>query len=108
MANVTISEASNVVTLINVFTVAPDKQDVVVQTLIRATDEVMRRREGFVSASIHKSLDGTKVTNYAQWRRREDFEAMLQDPAAKRHMGEVAALVVRFEPTLYAVASVQA
>jgi quinol monooxygenase YgiN len=100
-----VSAAANV-TLINVFSVEHDKQEAVIQALIRATDEVMRHVPGFVSASIHQSLDGTKVTNYAQWRSREDFEAMLGDSAAQRHMAEVAALAVRFEPTLYNVVSV--
>jgi len=108
MTSVTISAPAPVVTLINVFTVAPDQQEAVVQALIRATDEVMRHQPGFVSASIHKSLDGTKVTNYAQWREKEDVDAMLQDHVAQRHMNEVAALAIGFEPSLYTVESVQA
>jgi quinol monooxygenase YgiN len=106
MAHVEISVLSNVVTLINVFTVTPETQEQVARALSRATDEVMKSQPGFVSASIHKSLDGRKVANYAQWRSREHFEVMLQNPAAKQHMAEIASLVERFEPTLYTVASV--
>jgi hypothetical protein len=72
----------------------------------RATDEVMRHQPGFVSASIHRGLDGTTVANYAQWASRADFEAMLADPTAQQHMGEAAALAVSFTPLLYDVASV--
>ncbi len=53
---------------------------------------------------IHKSLDGTRVTNYAQWRSREHFEAMLADPVARTHMTEAGELASRFEPELYEVA----
>ncbi len=45
------------------------------------------------------------MANYAQWRRQEDFEAMLGDPEAQSHMRAAAALAT-FEPALYRVASV--
>ncbi|MGH3148690.1 MAG: antibiotic biosynthesis monooxygenase family protein, partial [Rubrobacter sp.] len=61
---------------------------------------------GFVSANLHRSLDGTKVTNYAQWRSREDFEAMLENPAAAGHMRGATGISERFEPHLYEVSFV--
>jgi hypothetical protein len=51
-------------------------------------------------------LDGTTVTNYAQWRRPEAFEAMLRDREAAEHMGEAAKIAERFEPHLYEVSFV--
>src|SRR3712207_2415122 len=98
----TISTQQDVVTLINVFTVAPEDQ----QGLVEATESVMNGLPGFVSANLHASLDGTKVTNYAQWRSREDFEAMLQNPEAMVHMREAARIAERFEPHLYEVSFV--
>jgi quinol monooxygenase YgiN len=96
------------ITLINVFTVVPEKQDHLVGMLVRATDEFMRHQPGFVSASIHKSIDGTRVTNYAQWRSQADFDTMLKNEAARAHMNQAAAVAVKFEPVLYTVASVHA
>jgi heme-degrading monooxygenase HmoA len=52
----------------------------------------MKDLPGFVSANIHKSFDGTKVVNYAQWRTRENFEAIKQDSEARPHMQAAAAL----------------
>ena len=101
----TISPEARVITLINSFTVRQQDQDALVELLERATDDVMRHRPGFVSASIHRGLDGTSVANYAQWASRADFEAMLADPVAQQHMGEAAALAT-FVPVLYEVASV--
>jgi heme-degrading monooxygenase HmoA len=103
-----ISAGDAVITLINVFTVAPDKQDALVAQLARATEEVMKGMPGFVSTSILSSVDGTRVTNYAQWRTQHDFENMLKDPRARAQMTESAALAVTFEPVLYRVASVHA
>ena len=83
---VNIASGNDVVTLINVFTVSPENQQKLVDMLLEATQATMRHVPGFVSASIHKSADGTRVANYAQWRRAEDFEAMLRDPRAAEHM----------------------
>jgi quinol monooxygenase YgiN len=103
---VTITEDSDIVTLINVFTVAPEDQRRLVDVLVEPTRAVMRNQQGFVSANIHRSLDGTRVTNYAQWRSREAFEAILQNQEAAEHMGEAARIAQRFEPHLYEVSFV--
>jgi quinol monooxygenase YgiN len=99
-----IAPANPVVTLVNVFRLhdAADQQRLV-DLLVEATETIMRYQPGYVSANIHKSLDGTHVINYAQWRSQADFEAMLQNPEAQVHMGAAAALA-EFEPHLYAVA----
>jgi hypothetical protein len=48
-------------------------------------------------------VDGTRVANYAQWRSREDFEAVLANPEAAAHMRE-AATIATFDAHLYEVA----
>jgi hypothetical protein len=63
----------------------------------------MNQLPGFVSANIHRSLDGTRVVNYAQWRRVEDFEAMLQTARAQEHMQAATRLAERIEPHMYRV-----
>jgi heme-degrading monooxygenase HmoA len=82
----TISKDNKVTTLINVFTVEPENQQKVVDLLVQTTERAMKHIPGFVSASIHKSLDGVRVVNYAQWRTKEDFEAMRNGPEAQKHM----------------------
>ena len=99
----TIKTDNEVVTLINVFTVEPEHQQRLVDLLVTATEAVIGKQPGFVSANIHKSLDGTRVANYAQWRSREDFEAMLANPEAAAHM-RAAAQIARFDAHLYEVA----
>jgi hypothetical protein len=80
---------ANIVTLINVFTVHPANQQKLVDLLVEATRTTIRLMPGFVSSSIHKSADGTRVANYAQWRRTQDFEAMLRDPKAMKHIDPI-------------------
>jgi quinol monooxygenase YgiN len=101
----TIEKGAPVVTLINVFTVDPSKQDELVKVLENATEKVIKNLTGFVSANIHRSFDGRHVANYAQWESREALDAMLAHPAAQQHLRDAAALA-QFEPNLYEVASV--
>lgn len=97
----TISARSDVMTLINVFTVDVENQRRLVELLIEAT-EVVRRAPGFVSASLHRSTDGTKVTMYAQWRSINDYQAMRQDPVPLPFLQE-ALTIAKFEPGVYEV-----
>ena len=102
----TITQGGDCITLINVFTVSPGSQQRLVDMLDRATQTVMSRQPGFISANIHASVDGRKVANYAQWRSKEDFEAMQKNPEAAKHMADIGAMVETFEPALYKVSSV--
>src|SRR5260370_4309961 len=97
-----ISTKSSVVTLINVFTVDPTYQQRLVELLTRATEVSVRHAHGFVSASLHRSLDGTKVTMYAQWRSVEDYQAMRQDPTPLPFLQEALTLDT-FEPGMHEV-----
>jgi len=81
-----ISKENKVIALINVFTVEPTNQQRVVDMLVRATETAMKNFTGFISATIHKSVDGVRVANYTQWRSQQDFEAMRNNPEAQAHM----------------------
>src|ERR1700676_5428786 len=98
----TISKSDKLVTLINVFTVEPAKQQQLTQLLARATEISVRYVPGFISASLHRSLDGTKVAMYAQWRSVEDYQAMRENPVALPYMQQAVALA-KFEPGMYEV-----
>lgn len=52
-------------TQINVFTVEPGRDRQLIDHLARAA-RVASEVPGWVSASLHRSLDGTRVVNYAQ------------------------------------------
>ncbi|MDQ3377125.1 MAG: antibiotic biosynthesis monooxygenase, partial [Actinomycetota bacterium] len=49
-----ITQSGNVVTLINVFAVKPENQQRLLDLLVEATESVMNRKPGFVSANLHK------------------------------------------------------
>ena len=91
------------VTLINVFTVDPQNQQRLIELLTRATETSVRHASGFISANLHRSIDGTKVTMVAQWRSAEDYQAMRNDPAPLPFLQE-ALTIAKFDPGMYHVA----
>ncbi|WP_117195720.1 antibiotic biosynthesis monooxygenase family protein [Rhizobium terrae] len=62
---------SGVITQINVFTVPEGGQQALIAYLGEAA-KIASDVPGWISASLHRSLDGTKVVNYAQ---SKDMEA---------------------------------
>ena len=100
-----ISPSRKLVTLINVFTVEPSNQWRLVELLARATETSVRLQPGFLSASLHRSLDGKKVTMYAQWRSIEDYQAMRANPAPLPYLQQALA-IARFDPGMYEVVEI--
>jgi Antibiotic biosynthesis monooxygenase len=98
----TISKDRSLLTFINVFVVEPANQQRLVDLLTRVTDTFVRHAAGFVSSALHRSLDGTKVTMYAQWQTIADDEAMRRDPAPLPYLQE-ALTIAKFEPGAYEV-----
>ena len=84
----TIAMNKNLVTLINVFTVEPEDQQRLVDIFVEA-GLAMSKQPGFISANIHKSLDGRQVINYVQWRSKEDLEAISNNPDTTAHIDEI-------------------
>jgi hypothetical protein len=61
-----ISKDRHLVTFINVITTDPSNQMRLVELLKQATSKYVQNALGFISSSLHRSVDGTKVTMYAQ------------------------------------------
>ncbi|MDJ0536597.1 MAG: antibiotic biosynthesis monooxygenase family protein [Xenococcaceae cyanobacterium MO_207.B15] len=83
----TLSLDNKLTTVIIIFAVESSKQDELIDT-IQELLPVIKTQPGFVSANLHKSIDGEKVANYAQWESMEDFNAFrnngeIQKKAAK-------------------------
>ena len=88
----TISKSNKLVTIINVFTVEPENQQRLIDLLDRATETYVRHVPGFISANLHRSLDGTKVAMYAQWRSVEDYQVMRENPAPQPYLQQALAI----------------
>ena len=73
----TIIAGNGVVTQINVFTTTPDRQQALIDLLMEAASSA-RQTPGWISASLHRSLDGTRVVNYAQCADMASWQAVME------------------------------
>jgi heme-degrading monooxygenase HmoA len=71
-SHVTIEQATSLATMINVFTVEPENQQQLIETWLEEGKK-FELIPGFISATLHRSTDGTRVINYAQWQKAEDW-----------------------------------
>lgn len=74
--------------------------------LMRERARFMAKQPGFLSISLHKSLDGKRIVNYIQWRNREQLEAAHHSPEFRKEWGRFDALTGEIDPHLYEVADV--
>jgi quinol monooxygenase YgiN len=101
----TITKGDRPMTAINIFTVDPENQARLVTLLREATESSIRHVPGFVGAALHRSLDGSKVAMYAQWRTPEDYARMRERPDASPILAE-AMKIAQFSPGFYEVTDV--
>lgn len=99
-----ISPANPVQTVITTFETSPGHCDKLLAALRAAYDEVIRHQPGFLAAALHVNDAQTRIANYSQRQRREDFLAMLRSEEMQRRNAEMLTLCRSFEPVLYDVA----
>jgi heme-degrading monooxygenase HmoA len=98
----TISPGAHILTAINVLSVEPKNQPRVVELLSLASDVLAKNQPGFISANVHRGLDGTKVVNYVQWRSKQDFESVFNNTDFMQLYSQIKELA-RPEPNAYEI-----
>lgn len=93
-------------TVITTFECSPGTCGDLLEALEAAYAELISKQPGFIAAGLHVNDAQTRIANYSQWERREDFQAMLRTDEMRRRNREIAALCTRFEPVMYDVAAV--
>ncbi|MCX4904665.1 antibiotic biosynthesis monooxygenase [Streptomyces sp. NBC_00878] len=106
VTTITVTANTDQVTLVNVFTVAPERQMALVEALDEATRQIFTTVPGFISANLHTSLDGTRVINYAQWASEKHYKDALQRADVREHITKAAAGADKWDPTLAQVQSI--
>ena len=102
----TITKGASYQTVITTFEMTPGTCQDLLEELTRAYDELISHQPGFLGAGLHVNDAQTRIVNYSQWRRREDFQAMLRTPEMRERNRRIAALCSRFEPVMVEVAAV--
>ena len=66
----------------------------------------MARQPGFVSISLHRSLDGRRIVNYIQWQSRELLQSAHKSPEFRKEWNRFDDMTDEIDPHLYEVAQV--
>jgi len=93
------------VTQITIVEAEPDKQDEAL-SLMSERAHFMARQPGFISISLHRSLDGKRIVNYVQWQSRELLRSAHRSPEFRKEWKHFDHLTEEIDPHLYEVAQV--
>ena len=90
------------VTQITVIEPEPGKQ---AEALALMTERAhfMAGQPGFISISLHRSLDGKRIINYIQWQSRELLHTAHQSPEFRKEWTKFDQLTDEIDPHMYEV-----
>ena len=93
-------------TVITTFECSPSTCTDLLEALRSAYAEFISKQNGFIGAGLHVNDAETRIANYSQWQKREDFLAMLRTEEMQQRNREITQLCSRFKPVMYEVAGV--
>ncbi|MDJ0824829.1 MAG: antibiotic biosynthesis monooxygenase family protein [Rhodobacter sp.] len=99
----TIAPGRDLQTVITTFEVNPGTCQDLLDELRDAYDRFISTQPGFIAAGLHVNDAQTRIANYSQWQRREDFLAMLRTDEMRARNRKISALCKSFEPVMYDV-----
>jgi heme-degrading monooxygenase HmoA len=73
-----IAEPSGVIAMINVLSTDPSRQDQLMDVWRQGAERYWERMPGAVAAALHRSEDGMRLVNYAQWTSGEAWQRARQ------------------------------
>src|SRR3954447_10302357 len=90
------------ITQITIVESEPDKQAEALRVMAERA-RFMARQPGFISISLHRSLDGRRIVNYVQWQNRDLLRSAHQSPEFRKEWGHFDQLTDEIDPHLYEV-----
>lgn len=100
-----ISQDAPFQTVITTFETTPGTCQDLLEALQSAYADFISKQSGFIAAGLHVNDAQTRIANYSQWRRREDFQAMLRTTEMRARNRDISELCKSFEPVMYDVAA---
>lgn len=93
--------------LINVFTTDPEHQQQLVELAIKSISTTGTKQPGFISGTVHRSVDGQHVVNVIEWESEDAWHAAHAKNAGKnaefdQHMADVHR-IAKPDPHIYEV-----
>ena len=99
-----ISKSNSHQTVITTFEMTPGTCQDLLDALTDAYENFISKQPGFIAAGLHVNDAQTRIANYSQWQRREDFQAMLRSDEMRTRNRQINDLCKSFEPVMYDVA----
>lgn len=96
-----ISQENRFVTQINTIKVDPKNQARLVELMTEQARNVMAKLPGFISITLHRSVDGERVVNYAQWQSKELLDAAHDTPEFKASLAKYQPLTIEGGPHIH-------
>lgn len=84
-----ISKDTDIVTVINLFSVESKNQKQLIDILKLFSNQFVEKQTNFISANVHRSLDGKRVLSYAQWKSKESYQAIYANVDAKPFLDDI-------------------
>ncbi|TNE66063.1 MAG: antibiotic biosynthesis monooxygenase [Rhodobacteraceae bacterium] len=101
-----ISQDTTCQTVLTTFETTPGVAQDLMEALQAAYAEVISQQPGFISAALHINDAQTRIANYSQWERREDYQAMLRTEEMRKRNRVINGMCKSFEPVMYDVEGV--
>jgi len=99
----TISRDAQLQTVITTFETTPGTCQDLLEALQDAYEKFISKQPGFIGAGLHVNDAQTRIANYSQWERRQDFQAMLRSDEMRARNRRINDLCKSFEPVMYDV-----
>src|SRR2546421_5509598 len=93
------------VTQITVIESEPEKQAEAL-SLMTERARFMARQPGFISISVHRSLDGRRIVNYVQWQSRDLLQSAHKSPEFRKEWEHLGQVTDEIDPHLYEVVQI--
>ena len=93
------------VTQITIIEPEPGKQAEAL-SLMTERARFMATRPGFVSVSLHRSLDGRRIVNYVQWQSRDLLQSAHKSPEFRKEWEHLGQVTDEIDPHLYEVVQI--
>jgi quinol monooxygenase YgiN len=90
-------------TVITTFDTTPAMAFDLMEALQAAYAKCISKQPGFIAAGLHINDARTRVCNYSQWEKREDYQAMLRTEEMRDRNRHINTLCRNFEPVMYEV-----
>ena len=91
-ALIEIRPGKGVTILVSVFTVPPENEEKLVELIEEGTLSIFSKQPGFISESVHRSIDAKRLVLYGQWESLEHIEAFRKKPEIGEYFQKIRAL----------------